>query len=261
MRGPAAPPSSPSAAGAEGGSAGSVTPGLLTWHDCLNPDALAPAPGHTLSVSPSHVHLGLRCPKEGTGGLSSWSPALAPSCPLVVVGSPDGTACLSCTCPSRHHPPGLAPARTPAWRTPPPRPASPKQCPDAFSGPPMSVQSRDGCVDLGSTGGWAFPAVGRDLGTSGGGARTEGLRSAGWGLGRCRGPAQRVLSCRGSQVAAVQSHLGPSPCGYCCRKRPPGQQSPRLGGGRVAAGRGLDQECVSRNVTALPTEWGGGRGG
>lgn len=29
----------------------------------------------------------------------------------------------------------------------------------------------------------------------------------------------------------------------------------------MAAGRGLDQECVSRNVTVLPTEWGGGRGG
>lgn len=35
---------------------------------------------------------------------------------------------------------------------------------------------------------------------------------------------------------------------------------PVLGGGRVVAGRGLDQECVSRNVAALPVGGGAGAG-
>lgn len=131
---------------------------------------------------------------------SPWPPQLAPSAaPLRLSwGSPDSTACLSCTCPSWHHPPGLAPACTPAWRTPPPTPCSLLNAPWVFPGPPTSVQSRDGCVDSGSTGeGRAFPAVGRDLGTYGGrqAGRTQVSRL---GAGQVqRGRAQRVLSLSG----------------------------------------------------------------
>lgn len=161
---------------------------------------------HHPSAWPHPVCLSLSCtlgpsvPKRGhRGALSSWSPAPAPSAaPLRLSwGSPDGTACLSCTCPSWHHPPGLAPACTPAWRTPHPHPVPLLNAPWVFSGPPTSVQARDGCVDSGSTGGRAFPAVGRDLGTYGGrqAGRTQVSRL---GAGQVqRGRAQRVLSLSG----------------------------------------------------------------
>lgn len=102
--------------------------------------------------------------------------------------------------------------------------------------------------------------MGRDLGTSGGGraGRTQVSRL---GAGQVqRGHAQRVLSCRGSQVAGCSVSSGPLPLWLLLQEAAAWAAVSALGGGRVAAGRGLDQECVSRNVTALPTESGVGAG-
>lgn len=88
-----------------------------------------------------------------------------------------------------------------------------------------------------------------------------GLRSAGWGLGRCRGAVPRgSCPCPGSQVACCAVSSGPLPLWLLLQEAAAWAAVSVLGGGRVAAGRGLDQECVSRNVTALPTEGGVGAG-
>lgn len=53
--------------------------------------------------------------------------------------------------------------------------------------------------------------------------------------------------------------LGPSSLWLLLQEVAAWAAVPRQGGVRVAAGRGCSQECVSRNVAALPTEMGGGR--
>lgn len=256
------PPFSLLAGGRREGQAGSVTPAFSLGMTALTqmpwPQRLA-TPCLSLPLMYTWAFCAQKRARRRSEQLESSPGPL--SCPLRLSwGSPDGTACLSCTCPSRHHPPGLAPACTPAWRTPHPHPVPLLNAPWVFSGPPASVQSRDGCVDLGSTGGWAFPAVGRDLGTSGGGraGRTQVSRL---GAGQVqRGHAQRVLSCRVSQVAGCSVSSGPLPLWLLLQEAAAWAAVSALGGGRVAAGRGLDQECVSRNVTALPTESGVGAG-
>ena len=63
----------------------------------------------------------------------------------------------------------------------------------------------------------------------------SGQQAGGWA--GAEGPCpEGPVPVRVPRLPAVQSHLGPSPCGYCCRKRPPGQQSPCWveGGWRLA---------------------------
>lgn len=70
------------------------------------------------------------------------------------------------------------------------------------------------------------------------------------GLGLRRGP--RAPGC-------AQAHR-PLPLWLLLQEAAAWAAVPVLGGGRVVAGRGLDQECVSRNVAALPVGGGAGAG-
>lgn len=68
------------------------------------PFPLAPAPGHTLSASPSHVHLGLLCQECGGAGhrglLRTYSSAPVPATPPnVYTWGPLVAHSLLCTCP------------------------------------------------------------------------------------------------------------------------------------------------------------------
>lgn len=271
--------------GGAGGASRTHDPGLLAWHDQVNPAALAPAPSHTLSVSPSHVHLGLLCPEEGAEnsfeGLEFSPSSLGRPLSGLCLGSPDDTACVSCTCPllastSRSGPGCVCPLYRvlPAlllWRTPHQHPVPLLSAPvGLFSGPPtphpLSAQFRDGCVDLGVTEeGRAFLATaGTRGGTPGGWASGENRsrQVGGWGQVQ-RGSSQRVLSCckgegfPGSRPCCL---IGATPPGATVAGSGAWAAVSVLGGGRVAAGRGLDQECVSGNVAALPAEGGVGAG-
>lgn len=172
------------------------------------------------------------------------------------MGSPGDTACLACTCPRPLHrlcpPPEPAPspvhACTLLWRNlPTPLPPPPRVCP--IQPPPWRPGGTLKSPCPVRVGGRAFLAVGRGTGACLPGA----LQEASPGTGRCRWAEPRgpALLQGGLGLPAALSHPGPSPCGYCCRKRPLGQQSPRWAeGGWWLAG------ASTRNVAALPIEDG-----
>lgn len=258
-----------------GGSKGTHDPSLL-WHNQVNPAALAGTPSHTLSVSPSHVHLDLLCQAEGRGAQRSlegleFSPRPC-SYPHLCLRSPGGIACLPCTCPSQHqlHPPvwhklyplpGTLPpfpvhSRTLALEKPPhPSATGPP--------PPGSVQFSDGhaggralaspCPHGG--GGGAFLAVGGAQG------RACGENHSEWVLGRAgaggRAQGSRPAA-RGPWAPSCALSSGPLPLWLLLQEAAAWAAVSMLGGGRVVAGRGLGQEFGS----FARRGWGGsvGRG-
>lgn len=74
--------------------------------------------------------------------------------------------------------------------------------------------------------------------------------------GPARGPF--LLQEGGTQAPSCVVSSGPLPLWLLLQEAAAWAAACVLGGGRVVAGRGLDQECVSRNVAALPAECGVG---
>lgn len=140
-----------------------------------------------------------------------------------------------------------------------PSPASPEQSLLSCSGEtsPGSVQCGDGHVAGGGPGGreeeeqWAgAPAC-----------LLGGPQGVGLGAGRCRGAARGSCpAVRGPWAPGCAQAHRPLPLWLLLQEAAAWAAVPVLGGGRVVAGRGLDQECVSRNVAALPVGGGAGAG-
>ena len=164
-----------------------------------------------------------------------------------------------------------APACAPALENPPPAPRSPTECSRGpflwATDPPTPVCPIQGwlCRLGGHRRRKGIPSNGRDTRAhleDGQAGRTK-VGRLGVG-GRCRGAAPRgscpAVRGRGSQAPGRAVSSGPLLPWLLLQEAAAWAAVSVLGGGRVAAGRGLDQECVSRNVAALPAEGGVGDG-
>lgn len=156
------------------------------------------------------------------------------------------------------YPPGLAQAVSSAWTAPlPPTPALPGSClfsgeastcpstPPAPGFPPRVCPVQKWPSGLGGTGGPHPCREGRAfLARSGHMVPVLGVLRP---VGRCRG------FCPARAWAPSWAHSPPAPPPVATVAGSGAWAAVSvLGGGRVVAGRGLDQECVSRNAAALP---------
>lgn len=108
----------------------------------------------------------------------------------------------------------------------------------------------------------AFPAVGRDLGIwRRGGGEDSGQQAGGWAGAEGLAPRE-VLSCQFPQVAGCSVIWAPPPVATVAGSGRLGSslRAGWRGGGWRLAGASTRNVCPG-NVTALPTEWGGGRVG
>lgn len=215
----------------------------MPWPRCLATPCLSVglAPVHTRASRARRGAEGRRAPR----GWGSPPPKAAPD-PRVCVWGPWGHGLPAAAARSRSHT-GCA-----LCLGDPPRPLA--------AGSGVCLWFRGGRVDGNQAPHPRQRRKGR--GTGGvpeGRACWEGESWQGWGGQVQRGSARGSCApARGPRLPAALGGLGAPPPVATIQEAAAWAAVSALGGGRVVAGRGLDQECVSRNVAALG--WGAGAG-